>query len=166
MATSPITDLLYLDAVRLQDAAGNGYDLTPADSLQNFRRLANLDHVKGMPVYWAAVPGATPPNIYLGPRADRVYTLVVDYVKTAADFAAAGDTETVIPQTFKSAVVWKAIEHMCFRRGDPQGLGMASQMYTNEVLKLASQESMGDRQRADEVVSSGFWDAYDPEVCF
>lgn len=165
-STAGIADLLYLDAVRMQDTASTGYELEPVSDLQEFRRLANLDRTASVPIYWMARPGATPPNIYLGPRPNAVFTLLVDYVQTAADLATVGATEAVIPQNFIPAVAWKAVAHMAFRGRDQAGMSLANQSYAIEVAKLASQEEMGQRQRADSVVSSGYWDAYDAEVIF
>lgn len=162
VATSTITDLLYIDAVRMQQGT-TGYDLQPTD-LQKFRRLENLDRVNGLPRWWTAPPGASPAAIRLGPRPDGVYTLVLDYVKTVADMATDADPETIIPLACKTAVVWKACEHLAFRTRQPDALSLAERKYGLELAKLTQAEGLGQRQESTQVVDSGYWDGYEDVV--
>lgn len=156
VATTGIADLLYIDAVRLQQGTTQGWDLDPID-LQEFRRLENLDRANGMPNYWAAAAGASPAAIRVGPRPDQVYTLVVDYVKQLTDLAADADPD-VFPVAFKSAIVWKACEHLSFRTRQPDALQLAQRAYGFELAKLSQAEGLGQRQSSEQVASSGYWD--------
>lgn len=159
VVTSPVADLLYIDAVRLQQGT-QGITLTPLE-LQEFRRLENLDRVNGVPVYWTAPPGAVPSAIRLGPRPDAAYTLVLDYVKSAVDLATDGTSDSVIPEACKTAIVWKACEHLSFRTRQENAQAMAQRSYAFELAKLSQAEGMGQRQQSEQVGNSGYWDAYD-----
>lgn len=156
VATATITDLLYIDAVRMQ-LNNQGYTLTPL-ALQEFRRLENLDRTNGAPTWWTAAAGAGPATIRLGPRPDQVYTLLVDYVKSTIDLANDATAEPTLPANFKTAVVWKACEHLAFRLRQPDTQQLANRNYGLELAKLVRQEGMGQRQESQQVAESGYWD--------
>lgn len=159
VATSGLTDLLYIDAVRVQQGTV-GYDVIPLD-LQEFRRIENLDRVNGLPRWWTAPPGAGPAALRLGPRPDAAYTVVLDYVKKATDLAVDADPDNVIPDACRTAIAWKTSEHLSFRLNQFDKQTVAQRSYGIELAKLSQAEALGQRQRSEQVSESGYWDGYE-----
>lgn len=160
-ALTGITDLLYVDAVRLE-LNGTGYDLEPLP-LEQLREYQNSYRARAIPEYWACVDGATPADIFVWPTPDAAYTARIDYVQTAADLSDASPTETVLPGVLRDAVSWGAAVDLSYRLRDQPGAQSAQGMYLAEVGQVATQERAGSRQSSKQIRKSGQWDAW--EVC-
>lgn len=147
---SAITDLLHVDAIRLDDS-GKGIDLRYM-RVQDLQRNLRLDDTNGQPQFWTR----TKTGIKVYPTPDKAYTVYVDYVPKPTALAADGDLSP-LPDVYDDAIVWGVIKELTFRERDYNGRQWALDEYQTILMDMINEYNLRQRQNSSEVVSSGYW---------
>jgi hypothetical protein len=147
-ALNGITDLAYVDAVRIE--IGNTQPTLEYRNLQALRDKEHDDRSPGVPLYWTEAAG----QLRFWPSPDQAYTVTVDYIRTLTDLAVDADIDADIPPAFKASVKWKAVELLSFRTRDYQGMQMAQGMYAAELRRKVGGEAISQRQTSRQVGQS------------
>lgn len=150
VSTAAITDLLWIDAVRIESTT-EFWELEYL-SPQEFRELEHRDRDGQRPANWTQING----TLRLWPRPDRVYTVTVDYLKDPPDLSADGDTP-LFAATYHDLLVWGAIIDIAFRERDMQGVEFAGRQYQDLERRMESEYGVRERQNATHVRRSSFW---------
>ena len=151
VSLTPITDLMWVDAVRLTDGTSN-YDLTPLAD-QDLRSREHEDRFPDLPVWWAEVFG----EIRLYPIPDKAYTVVLDYLTTPPELGADGDSP-LFDTTFHDILVWGAISDLAFRERDYTGQAVADKNYDARLRSMMAAYGIRQRHGGSRVAHSRFWD--------
>lgn len=149
-AVSSITDLMYIDAVRIEASP----DLPTIDWLtpQDFRNLEHDDRTNATPWYWTYEFG----QVKLYPAPDKVYTLRLDYIKRPP--ALSGDSDTpLFESTYHDILVWGALMQIGFRERDWSALSYARQEYGDRLHEMERAYGVKQKQTARQVARSAFW---------
>lgn len=145
-------DLLHLDAVRLE-GADDGWELIPK-SAQELRSLLHADRETGKPRYWSQVGR----DIHVFPRADRTYTGVIDYIQAPPPLRADSDVAN-LPELYADILPLGALAQLAMRERDWDLYQAANGEFHARVREMANATFVGQRQQAEEVARSSFWDA-------
>lgn len=143
---SGATDLLYVDAVRIEyDTTRPWLEHLP---VQELRDKEHNDRTPGVPQYWTQAAG----QIRVWPSPDKAYTLSIDYIRRLTDpDNDDADQDLAVPPDFKSLVAWKACVFLAFRQREAWAMQYASDEYDRELRRKIAGESLGQRQTTDQV---------------
>lgn len=162
-ALTAITDLLFVDAVRLSFPSSGTpteeYDLEYISSEDfdsyRFELGADLVGTNGIPRYWTQDGGAGG-SLNLLPTPDRVYKLNINYLRVPVDLTVDADTP-VFPSTFHDILVWGAIVDMAFRERDWSGMQMAQGEYSRMLGQMERAHAVRQRQNSTHVKRTRWW---------
>lgn len=160
---SSITDLLWVDAVRIQFPATG----TPTEQY-NLEYVANEDlkqlrfdgsydiaGAQGIPEWWTQRGGPGGSLIIL-PNPERAYKVDLDYLKDPADLS--GDSDTpLFPATYHDLLVWGPIIDLAFRERDWNGMGQAQGQYDRLFMQMERAYGVRQRQNSTHVKQSATW---------
>lgn len=145
-ALNGITDLLYVDAVRLE-LNGTYLEisyLTP----QDLRDKEHIDRSPSIPLFWTQSAG----QLRVYPSPDQAYVVSVDYIKTITPLAADADPDDFVPPDFKALVKWKAVEALAPRVRQFQLAQHATMMYDRELRRKEGRDAVKQRQTSQQVL--------------
>lgn len=149
VSTAAITDLLFLNAVRLE--SGTEYLPLTYRTIEEFRPYEHLDRTNGTPLFWTDVNH----SVHLWPTPDKAYTLSIDYTKRPADIDDDAD-EPIWDETYHDLLVWGPIVELCFRERDPAGRAMAIEEFNKRLSDMLHGYGVRQRQTSQQVRKSGF----------
>jgi hypothetical protein len=156
ISTATITDLVHMDSVRANDAAGNYYDMEWVD-LQEYRTRVTLDPLRtGAPEVWTYTRNA----VYVYPIADRAYTLNVEYILDPPDLSADSDIP-VLPATYHDAIVSGALAVLGTRERDWNQVSVHQQRFDFRTREMDRELNLRQRQTAGRVGSSYTYRPYE-----
>lgn len=150
VVTHAITDLLYVDSVRIE--SGTEYRELEYIEPQELRSRQHLDRDNGTPEYWSKYEG----EIRVYPQADKAYTVTIDYIKDPADLSADGDTPT-LPATYHDVLVFGAASLLAMRERDWSAFQLYDAHYKERRSEMLGAVGVRQRQNATHVKKSNYW---------
>lgn len=141
-----------VEAVRLQDATGNTWELKQR-AIEDVRKLDGADSSNDTPQYWALRDNNT---FQFWPRADVPYTLLVDYIKMPT--LPVNDTDPITwPDDHMQVLTWAVVKGMAFRQRDWFTTPTADQEYQTALDEMEQAHGMNSSQSPAEV---GHWNGW------
>jgi hypothetical protein len=142
-----------LEGVRLVPATGDTVELDEL-TWEELRKLDAADQSTDIPLYYARQDNDT---LQFWPRADKTYTVAVDYISLPTLPAADVDT-IVFPDEHIDVVVDGVAVLIASRQRDWNARNAWLQDYTDAYAKFARAEGMGSSQSPARM---GHWDGWD-----
>lgn len=142
-----------LEAIRLVPASGDTLDLEQLP-LEELRKLDALDKSNGFPLYYARQDNTT---IQFWPRADKPYTVAVDYISLPTLPAIDADVIT-FPDEHQDVIVDGIAVLLASRQRDWNARTAWQQDYQDNYAKFARAQGMGS---SDSPARMARWDGWD-----
>jgi hypothetical protein len=152
VSLAAITDLAHIDAVRLSDASTRyPVQFRPRTIIRDLQDRNGTTRT-GTPQFWTRIEG----SLVFYPTPSRVFTVIVEYAKAAADLAASPAID-IIPDRNQDLVVWAAVVPLAFRQRDFNASSAADQYWTKVVYPShAGQDGLEQRQTSEQI-RTGHW---------
>lgn len=144
-----ITDLLHLDAVRLE--IGQQPFTLEYKSPEEFAETAHADRDNGIPRFWTERFG----EVHLWPRPDRVYTVTIEYTKDPPDIL--DGSAPIFDATYHDVIVFGALGDIAFRERDWQAGARADAQWDRRVAEMEKAYGVRQTQSSSHVRRSSFW---------
>lgn len=142
-----------LEGVRLVPATGDTLEL---DELgwEDLRVLDARDQGNDEPLYYARQDNDT---LQFWPRADKPYTVAIDYFSLPA--LPVSDTDTVVwPDEHQDVLVWAIVRALAFRQRDWFSTPTADSEYVQRLDEMEQAETLNSAQSPSRM---GHWEGWD-----
>lgn len=147
---STITDLLHIDAVRIE--FGTSYPKIEYMEPQDFSDLEHEDRVNGEPIFWTYMNS----ELRLWPTPDKAYSLTIDYIRRPTDLSLDAD-EPAFDAIYHDILVWGAAAQMAYRERDWSAKNFADAEYDQRFREMERAYGVKQRQNSSRVKRSDFW---------
>lgn len=148
VALTTVTDLGYLDAVRLSD----GTTKLPCSykPYSVIRDLQDNYADTGTPEFWSR----RGTNLVFYPTPSRAFTVTIEYTTLPA---AITTTDSLIPEVHADLVVWAAVVPLAFRQRGMTESSAADQYYSKVLLREHAAQDAAEQRQTSTQVKTGYW---------